>query len=71
MSKLSALTGAVLLAAGLFPAVVSASVPAAPVCKETVRDPKAMIQRMNATTKAAIWYKLTGSTAVQPGSRKI
>lgn len=39
MSKLSALTGAVLLAAGLFPAVVSAS-PAAPVCKETVRDPE-------------------------------
>ena len=29
-----------------------------------------MIQRMNATTKAAIWYKLTGSTAVQPGAEK-
>lgn len=42
MSKLSALTGAVLLAAGLLPAVVSASVPVAP-----------------------------GSTATQPGSRKI
>lgn len=41
MIKLSALTGAVLLAAGLFPAVVSTSVsPAAPVCKETVRDPE-------------------------------
>lgn len=39
MSKLSALTGAVLLAAGLFPALASAS-PAAPVCKETVRDPE-------------------------------
>ncbi|MET4893379.1 hypothetical protein [Morganella morganii] len=40
MSKLSALTGAVLLATGLLPAVVSASVAAAPVCKETVRDPE-------------------------------
>ncbi|WNP28908.1 hypothetical protein RN616_10165 [Morganella morganii] len=41
MTKLSVLTGVVLLAAGLFPAAVSASVtPAAPVCKETVRDPE-------------------------------
>ncbi|EGT3623133.1 hypothetical protein [Morganella morganii] len=41
MTKLSVLTGVVLLAAGLFPAAVSASsTPAEPVCKETVRDPE-------------------------------
>ncbi|NIH18957.1 hypothetical protein [Morganella morganii] len=52
MTKLSVLTGVVLLAAGLFPAAVSASAtPAAPVCKETVRDPESY----DSTDECYLW----------------